>query len=87
MTDTDIPSDDQEIKAFCCEAILKSAQEIIAKYWTVEFNILGYFRGSSSIGMTGKFTIVSTIDPSIYFTTPNYVDINITIKQNTDLDN
>ncbi len=37
--------------------------------------------------MTGKFTIVSTIDPSIYFTTPNYVDINITIKQNTDLDN
>lgn len=87
VIDTDIPSDDQEIKAFCCEAILKSAQEIIAKYWTVEFNILGYFRGSSSIGMTGKFTIVSTIDPSIYFTTPNYVDINITIKQNTDLDN
>ncbi len=86
VIDTDIPSDDKEIKEFCCEAISKSAQEIIAKYWTVEFNILGYFRGSSSIGVTGKFTIVSTIDPSIYFTAPNYVDINITIKSNSDLD-
>ncbi|USF29389.1 S-layer homology domain-containing protein [Clostridium sp. MD294] len=86
VLDTDIPDFEQEIKEFCCEAILNSAQKIISKYWTLEFDVLGYFCGSSSIGITGKFTIISTIDPSIAFTSPNYVDISIPILSNT-LDN
>lgn len=86
VIDTDIPSSEQELKEFCCEAILKSAQKIISKYWTLEFRVLGYFRESSFIGMTGKFTITSTIDPSISVTAQNYIDINIAINSNV-LDN